>query len=1215
MLSVVVLMAVTFLSVTRRERASVDVASSQADTRLMADAALARAQAEIASRFLSVLPSTNAGVSPFNYDLLVSTNYISSNGFRTGLASPLNVNYTYQNGQPLNQNDSLRNIANLLYDPRPPVFIQTNANRNAPLDFRFYLDFNQNGRFETNGWFPELLPGGRGGTLGPARWFHGDPEWIGVLQRPDFPHSGSNLFVGRYAYLVLPAGKTLDLNFIHNQAKRNAVQNDGYSRHQGVGSWELNLAAFLVDLNTNSWPPGSYIYRTDASPSGGNAFLDALTLLRYRYRGDYRNTLRSADNLFGTVKAATIFHNPWVDYYSDKLYPNDRTGQPWSGSDNPVAYFDVQEVYRTNPVEQLNFFRRLILPSRAGVSSYDRYTFYRLLEQMGVDSVPATRGKMNLNFTNDVTPVSYTNVVSPTALVLQDSSMTGSTNFTPWTPAGFLTNAAQRMLQASMPRLGLPYLPADFGVGNIPIWPTNFLAGEVHRLLQVAANVYDATTNRFSLSGIPNPPLPSVFRPIFRSPDGGANISVVGWQEVTNDYQLYLNYPWKDLNIPADRAFVASQPGAVNVFGIPWIIGARKGYPNFNEFNMQTTVDVTRKVELTKRFPQDKKPSQTNQMFLLGVTSQLGTEAWNSYQSNNYPRQLDVRVTNVCSMTLVDSSGTLIWPDTAAQATLRYGRSMVSNTWTSNHFSLPLITNRLFLPSGSAYRFGTKTFITNAGQNAVFEIATGPLGVPDWNLHISNRLQYIAIDTQAQRVVDFVNLDGLNQHFAITADLLLSQAFAGAGDGRYWDTNRVQGSSVPNGIVQQILTSCNAASPDWGQYSPIVNDKGGAARGFAMFIGLAAGPTQPALGAAMQAPFTPTRKMVLNSSWQVNDPLVHYTLADLDDAFYRDQRIPLVPPSQIYTNSNLGLRNPRCQPWGGNPDLTSGDENQYNAMVKDPLVRNSDDWDFPTNKFPTIGYLGRVHRGTPWQTMYLKAGVVPSQTWTKWAGSPFTHPINDWELLDIFTTAPNANAARGLLSVNQEGRAAWSAALSGVNVVSNSAPDSEVLRGRTNWTEMLIQPGSPQLQEIVADINNTRATYPNGRFPTMGAVLASKKLTIESPFLDRSTQNQLYFGITDAAYERIPLQILSLLRADEPRVTVYAFGQSLKPAANSRYLAPGVFNQLCTNYQITGELVTKTVLRFEPVFRPTEPNENPFSHVSTNGWRTIIESYNIVPND
>ena len=40
------------------------------------------------------------------------------------------------------------------------------------------------------------------------------------------------------------------------------------------------------------------------------------------------------------------------------------------------------------------------------------------------------------------------------------------------------------------------------------------------------------------------------------------------------------------------------------------------------------------------------------------------------------------------------------------------------------------------------------------------------------------------------------------------------------------------------------------------------------------------------------------------------------------------------------------------------------------------MVTRSDDWDFPTNKFPNIGWLGRVHRGTPWQTIDMKSPVA-----------------------------------------------------------------------------------------------------------------------------------------------------------------------------------------------------------------------------------------------
>ena len=45
----------------------------------------------------------------------------------------------------------------------------------------------------------------------------GDPEWIGVLQRPDQPYGPNNPFVARYAFIAVPVGNTLDLNAIHNQ--------------------------------------------------------------------------------------------------------------------------------------------------------------------------------------------------------------------------------------------------------------------------------------------------------------------------------------------------------------------------------------------------------------------------------------------------------------------------------------------------------------------------------------------------------------------------------------------------------------------------------------------------------------------------------------------------------------------------------------------------------------------------------------------------------------------------------------------------------------------------------------------------------------------------------------------------------------------------------------------------------------------------------------
>ena len=67
----------------------------------------------------------------------------------------------------------------------------------------------------------------------------------------------------------------------------------------------------------------------------------------------------------------------------------------------------------------------------------------------------------------------------------------------------------------------------------------------------------------------------------------------------------------------------------------------------------------------------------------------------------------------------------------------------------------------------------------------------------------------------------------------------------------------------------------------------------------------------------------------------------------------------------------------------------------------------------------------------------------------------------------------------------------------------------------------------------------------------------------------------------------------------------YAFGQSLRPADRSVITAPGPYQGLCTNYQITGEVVTKTAVRFEEFKRQN----------ASDLYRAVVESYNVLPND
>ena len=101
--------------------------------------------------------------------------------------------------------------------------------------------------------------------------------------------------------------------------------------------------------------------------------------------------------------------------------------------------------------------------------------------------------------------------------------------------------------------------------------------------------------------------------------------------------------------------------------------------------------------------------------------------------------------------------------------------------------------------------------------------------------------------------------------------------------------------------------------------------------------------------------------------------------------------------------------------------------------------------------------------------------------------------------------------------------------------------------------------------------------------------------------------------MTDAAYEWLPQQILSLLQTGKPRFAIYSYGQALQAAPNS-ILAGGAFSGLCTNYAITAEQVTRTVVTVVGSSDPGATN----SFLSADKRyppRLKVESYNILGPD
>ncbi len=267
LLSVTLVMALAFLAISSRERGSVTTQTDTATARLAADAGQSFAEAQIAA---NILASTN----PYGFGLLVSTNYFL----------PTNA----------------------------PVYLSNTVTR--LMENRFYLDLNRNGMDDANGYVPET--NSAGAPTGNIVFEVGDPEWIGVLEHPDQPYGPNNPYIARFAFLALPVGNSLDWNAIHNQAlsparRSGTIAPDYYFRNQGVGSWELNLAAFLADLNTNEWDPNTdaYNYLQYLQPgfiNTGRGFEDAFALLTNRYAGAY-NTLPSVTTLFGQAGVRGVF--------------------------------------------------------------------------------------------------------------------------------------------------------------------------------------------------------------------------------------------------------------------------------------------------------------------------------------------------------------------------------------------------------------------------------------------------------------------------------------------------------------------------------------------------------------------------------------------------------------------------------------------------------------------------------------------------------------------------------------------------------------------------------------------------------------------------------------------------------------------------------------------------------------------------------------------
>jgi len=457
----------------------------------------------------------------------------------------------------------------------------------------------------------------------------------------------------------------------------------------------------------------------------------------------------------------------------------------------------------------------------------------------------------------------------------------------------------------------------------------------------------------------------------------------------------------------------------------------------------------------------------------------------------------------------------------------------------------PVLTNMIYRPIAGTFEpvRPTNSFTANNGLFVT----------PQWGLSISSELTCML--SVNGRILDFVHLPHFDSYLNITEQLMSEgdgPTDTGFNLGTLWRTNRLGNStslSAPTeGVLQQLVLSLVPSllsDEDWKNYNndcdPVTgSDRFKAATVFASFLST----NSTNINLAMQTPFNPIRKYVQTVSLQANDPLVHSRLDDLVD----QTDSPLIEflryPQPPFTNSSLGKLNERSRPWGGNPmSEPEMDPTAVDLGLKDPGVWRSDDWHFPTNLLPDLALIGRVHRGTPWQTIYLKSAVADPSMWATQSPDPRTHPTNDWRLVSALVSLWSTNDPRALGSINETSAVAWGNVLHGITVLSNlpladllSPPEFEVLTMASN---------SPQAALIAEGINRTRSGCLPQYFPELGDLFATPELSTASPWLDRSGDISLIFELNDEAYEAMPAQLLSRVRAD-PVGQITAQGDQLR---------------------------------------------------------------------
>ena len=344
---------------------------------------------------------------------------------------------------------------------------------------------------------------------------------------------------------------------------------------------------------------------------------------------------------------------------------------------------------------------------------------------------------------------------------------------------------------------------------------------------------------------------------------------------------------------------------------------------------------------------------------------------------------------------------------------------------------LPAITNAPIIPlSGIGY---LTTVLANIPPVQVPRgIASQGVGSPLYDIRIENiKISINAfVGRNNGRIVDFFGGHLEKNDLSLGDPMIRHELYAPVWDPQIAANNGYGGAGNP----QVVLYPPPNGGAQWAPRFWLATSNTAAAPGT---------PQSPWRGAIDS--IRQLRKV--DCSWQVNDPLVNGRTHGWRNRVYSpsyigsnglvpnagetkvlwmnaSHRDPVIQPRTTFSSAKFSANNRHVRRYVGVNICRSNDESRYwgssfgsnDLTFKDPGV-GKNWWTFPDiskGGVQTVGWLGQVHRGTPWQTLYMKSK------------EPGKKPIIGFDNANGFLTVPNHSFTTGqYLGVRGRRPLAW----------------------------------------------------------------------------------------------------------------------------------------------------------------------------------------------